>query len=50
MITPTREWRRFISFEDKLNKYKKWGLSSPKADFIRSLTYQGTYSKKTRSL
>lgn len=43
MIAPDRDYNTFISPQEKLRKYKRWGLSSPKAKGIRRLSYHGLF-------
>lgn len=46
MITPKREWITFESEKDKIEKFKKWKLISPKATEIKKLYYKGAYTNE----
>lgn len=46
MITPKREWRKFDSKNEKIEKLKEWKLVSPKATEIKKFYYKGAYTNE----
>ncbi|MGL5086034.1 MAG: BRCT domain-containing protein [Clostridium sp.] len=44
MIEPKREWRKFFSLDEKIEKLKHWKIISPKATDIKELYYKGAYT------
>ena len=44
MISPKRAWKKFDSFEEKLEKLKEFEIISPKAKEIKTLYYKGAYT------
>lgn len=45
MIAPKREWRKFKSKHEKIEKLRDWGLISPKALDVKTFYYKGVYVK-----
>ena len=43
MIEISRQWRKFVSEEEKIEKLKEWKLISKKATKIKTLLYKGIY-------
>lgn len=46
MISPRREWRKFESENEKIERLKEWQLISPKAKEIKKFYYKGAYTNE----